>query len=85
MSSSPVWKVYDDKGKYQAACKQPEAAAAVVSIYSDGASIRWNHRKADTAWTEGVDGYAGESYDAVADACIRKLDEIRKAYLDYQR
>ena len=42
-------------------------------------------RKADTAWTEGVDGYAGESYDAVADACLRKLNEIRKAYGVNQR
>jgi len=85
VSTSPVWKVYDAKGKYQAACKQPEAAAAVVSLYSDGASIRWNHRKADTAWTEGTDGYAGESYDHVAEVCLAKLDEIRKAFLNYQR
>lgn len=85
MSHVPNWKVYDSHGKYQAACHQPEAAAAVVSLYSDGATIRWHHRKADTAWTEGVDGYAGESYDAVADACIRKLNEIREAYGVAQR
>lgn len=67
MAASPPFKVYDSRGAYQAACKEPEAAAAVVSLYGEGATIRNGHRKHDTVWTEGDDGDAGDSYDECAE------------------
>ena len=77
MSNVPSWKVYTPDGKYVAACKYPEDAAAVVASYGDGASIRWLHRKKDTVWTEGTDGSAGESYDACARICRLNLQAIK--------
>jgi hypothetical protein len=67
MAAAPFWKVYTAFGNYEAACKSPEIAAVVVSVLGDGATIRAGHTK--IVWTEGADGHAGESYDAVADAC----------------
>ncbi len=64
MAGTPRWKVYDKDNKYQASCKEPEAAGAVVALYGGGATIRDGHTK--VVWTEGTDGWAGESYDAVA-------------------
>jgi len=79
MAGSPQWKVFDAAGKYQAACKEPEAAAALMGFYGRGATIRWGHSKRDIAWTEGTGtgdplgtgecGLAGESFDFVAHAC----------------
>lgn len=70
MAQSPRFKVYDAAGVYQAACKEPEAAAAVVSIYGPGATIRAGHSKRDTVWVEGDDGDAGDSYDVVAERVL---------------
>lgn len=64
MASSPRWKVYDACKQYRAACHEIEAAAVLVSFYGDGSTIRSNHKR--TVWTEGVDGTASDSYDAVA-------------------
>ena len=85
MAGSPNWKVYDADGKYQAACKQSMAAAFLMNLYGDGATIRWGHKKRDIAWTEGADGIGSDSYDTVIDACERKIKEIREAYRNYQR
>lgn len=65
MAGSPRFKVYDATGKYQASCKEIEAAAAVVSFYGEGATIKDGHTR--VVWREGVDGDAGDSYDAVAE------------------
>ena len=72
MARSPRFKVYDANGVYQAACKEPEAAAAVVSLYGPGATIRTGHTRRNTVWVEGEDGdgEAGASYDAVADRVL---------------
>lgn len=65
MAASPDWKVYDSHGTYQAACKEVEAAAALVGFYGAGATIRWGHRL--VVWTEGSEEQpASESYDEVA-------------------
>lgn len=67
MASAPQWKVYDSTGNYQAACKEIEAAAALMGFYGNGASIRHGHDRSDVVWTEGEDErYASESYDRVA-------------------
>jgi hypothetical protein len=70
---SPAYKVYDSRGQYQAACKEPEAAAVLVSWYGDGASIRWGHAKSHTVWTEGTDGRAAESYDATTTTILGRV------------
>lgn len=68
MASAPRWKIYDAEGVYQSACKEPEAAACLVSFYGDGATIRDGH--AFIAWTEGRDGIAAESYDRTAEILL---------------
>ncbi len=82
--ASPRWKVYDGRSQYQASVKEPEAAAALLAFYGDGAKLCDGHG-GPTIWIEGepvaeaarfaaapaVFGRAGESYDAVAAACAR--------------
>ena len=69
MSGTPNWKVFTPHGNYIASCKLPEDAAAIVASYGEGAQIRFGHAKKDTAYTDGIDGNAGESYDEVAQIC----------------
>ena len=65
MAGAPIWKVYDPNGTYQAACKEGEAAAALVALYGDGSTVRYRHRR--LVWTEGKEECpAGESYDTAA-------------------
>ena len=77
MASAPIWKVFTPKGKYVAACKFIEDAAAVVASYGEGASIRYLHNKKDTVYTDGIDGCAGDSFDNVAEVATKKFGEIR--------
>ena len=64
MSTSPVWKVYDPDGTYQAATKEPEAALVVAALYGDGATIKRDHRL--EVWRQGVDSLS--AYDNYEDA-----------------
>ena len=67
MAASPRWKVYSAEGEYRAACRYIEDAAALVAALGQrGTTIRLGHRASATVWTDGVDGEAAESYDAVA-------------------
>lgn len=75
MASAPRFKVYSGAGIYVAACKDPTDAAAVVALYGSGATIRDGHRAADVVFTNGEDGDAGESYDAVAESVWAHLAE----------
>lgn len=71
MAASPIWKIYDADGAYQAACHEAEAAASLVSFYGAGASIRYGH--AARVWVEGEETQpAAESYDYVASQCWRR-------------
>jgi hypothetical protein len=85
MAQSPKWKVYDAGGTYQAACKEIEAAAALMGFYGDGATIRFDHAKSTTVWTEGNEQQpALEGYDYVAETAeLRRRDihavALRKA------
>lgn len=67
MAASPRWKVYDSEKRYQASCKEIEAAAALMGFYGDGATIRDNGAATNLiVWTEGAEGQpASESYDHV--------------------
>lgn len=82
MAGSPKWKVYDSEGKYQAACKEIEAAAALMGLYGDGASIRFDHGKWATVWTEGAENQSAyESYDFVAEIADKRQYEHHAASL----
>jgi len=78
MASAPQWKIFNPAGEYVAATKFAEDAAAVVGLYGDGAQIRLGHAKRYTVWTDGVDGSAGDSYDACAEVLIRRKEELRR-------
>ncbi len=74
MATSPFWKVYDAAGKYEAACKSPETAAAVVSLLGHGATIKGGH--GHIVWREGKERIsAGDSYDVVAETCHKRWYE----------
>lgn len=71
MAGAPKYKVFNADGVYQAACKEPEAAAVLVTFYGEGSTIRWDH--AFVIWTEGLDGNAGDSYDIAAESMNERL------------
>ncbi len=72
MAETPPWKVFNPSGVYIASCKHAEDAAAIVASYGDGAAI-W-YRRDFNVWTEGSEAVgAGESYDAVAKTCHRRM------------
>lgn len=81
MSSSPKWKIYRS-GKYVAACKHAEDAAALVSV--SGGTVKLNHRL--VVWMEGHETIsAGESYDRAAEimhdrAAAHARRQYAKAY-----
>ena len=81
--ASPQWKVYDSAGNYQSACKEVEAAAALMGFYGEGSTIRLGHSK--IFWREGVDGDGGCSYDLVAETVAERVmkyqfDAYQKAH-----
>lgn len=71
MAGSPIWKVYDSSKKYQASLKEVEAAAALVSFYGNGATIRYGHSR--VVWTEGSEAFpAGESFDLSSELAYKR-------------
>lgn len=77
MAAAPQWKVYDASGVYQAACKEIEAAACLVSLYGNGATIRRNHKQ--ILFTEGGDANAAVyGYDSVSEMVYRRLEAYRR-------
>lgn len=77
--ASPKWKVYDSLGRYEAACKSGEVAAAVVALLGPGAVIKADHSL--IVWREGKEEIsAAESYDTVAATIgFRVIEAARKA------
>jgi hypothetical protein len=71
MAASPQWKVYTPQGEYVASAKHTEGASLLMSLYGDGSTIRFDHRK--IVWTEGIDGNASQSYDYTAEQIHKKL------------
>ena len=69
MAAAPQWKVYDAQGSYQASCKEIEAAACLVSLYGEGATIRDRH--GPVVFTEGVD--QADGYDQVAALVLSRI------------
>ena len=79
MAQAPKYKVYDRFGGYVAAVKEIEAGAALMALYGDGSTIRLGHTKRNTLWTEGEDGQACESWDAVAKLAFERHRAISLA------
>lgn len=78
MAASPEFKVYGPDGDYRGALKDPSEAAAVVALLGFGATIRHGHAKRDTVYTNGPDGDASESYDAVAVIVWERLATLQR-------
>ena len=76
MAGAPRFKVFSPTGEYVASCKYPSDAAAIVAAYGEAAQIRDGHSKKHTLFTNGPDGDAGESYDAVAEHCFSVLASL---------
>ena len=75
MAASPRWKVYKDN-EYRAACHHVEDAAVLVAALGNGATIRGDHTKRSTYWTEGRESFsAAESYDRVAEVVHKRQAE----------
>jgi hypothetical protein len=74
MAGSPYLKLFNPQGEYVACFKHLEDAAALVSIYGDGAEIRDGHNKRNTIWREGSEDFsAGESCDRAADVMLDRM------------
>lgn len=71
MAAAPGWKVYDANGKYQASCKEIEAAACLAEFYAEGATVRRGHTKRDIVWV--YDEEPGASWDRIAEVVYDRL------------
>lgn len=76
MAKSPVFKVYH-RGEYLGCLKRAEDAAAVASLYGDGAQVRYGHDL--VVWTEGKEHVMAEnSYDLAAETIYGRVENIRR-------
>jgi len=84
MAAAPQIKIFDATGKYQASAHDYAAAACLMGLYGDGATIRLGHSKKETVWTQGIDGDATENYDCIYDAIYEwkrsQMDKHRELY-----
>lgn len=77
---TPRIKVFDAAGQYQASTHDYAAAACLMGLYGDGATVRLGHSKRDVIWTEGQDGSVADNFDHLAEV-IAAHDERVHAYL----
>ena len=71
MVGSSRWKVYSNDGEYLAACKYVLDAAAILGCHGiAGYTIRDGDYQ--VVWTDGADGVAGDSFDAVGDLVSKR-------------
>jgi NAD(P)H-hydrate repair Nnr-like enzyme with NAD(P)H-hydrate dehydratase domain len=76
MAGSPRWKVYDSKKRYQAACKEIEAAYQLVAWYGTGSTIRDHHKL--IVWTEGSETMTDAgNYDELAEIVHSRIKNRR--------
>jgi hypothetical protein len=50
MAAAPEWKIYNPRGLYMAATKEPAAALVLAEFYGHGSTVRLGHDL--VAWTE---------------------------------
>lgn len=79
--ATPRIKVFDAQGRYQASTHDYAAAACLMGLYGEGATIRLGHSKKDVIWTEGRDGSVAENYDLLSEVIDAHDAEVH-AYLD---
>jgi len=73
MAGTPRWKIYNAAGGYTAAVRHLEDGARLVAG-REGWTIRSEHAKRSTVWTEGSETQsAGESFDFVAELGVERL------------
>ena len=74
---TPQWKVITAEGVYMGSLHDATDAAVVIANYAGG-SVRYGHDKADTVWTQDVDGDAGESFDGAVELMFERFSAIRE-------
>lgn len=74
---TPQWKVFTAEGVYMGSLHDATDAAVVIANYAGG-SVRYGHDKADTVWTQDVDGDAGESFDGAVELMFKRLGKVRE-------
>lgn len=88
MSASPVYKIYTDSNEYIGCVKYLSDAAALVSLYPAGSTVRNGHSKKYTIWTNGIDMNASASYDASAEIMTERLEkfeeDVRRSNKEYE-
>jgi len=72
MAAAPPLKIYSSDNEYLASVKTLHYAVMFVSGVKGG-TIRLGHSKRDIIWAEGVDGKAGDSYDAAAELAASRV------------
>lgn len=78
---TPRIKVFDASGQYQASTHDYAAAACLMGLYGDGATVRLGHSKGDVIWTEGADGSVADNFDLLGEV-IQAHDERVNAAFD---
>jgi hypothetical protein len=73
---TPALKVLNPRGEYIAACVHVEDAAALLALNGEGSKIKLHGR---IVYTDGIDGHASDSYDAVGRIINNKLHAWRVA------
>lgn len=66
--ATPRIKVFDAYGQYQASTHDYAAAAVMMGLYGEGATVRLGHSKKDIVWIEGANGEAARNFDLVGEA-----------------
>lgn len=79
MANAPKFKVHDRAGKYQASCKEAEAAAALLATIYEGGFVRYGSTSGPKVYVDGQDGDTGESYDAAAQLMVARIN-----WMDWQ-
>lgn len=84
MAGTPRFKVFSPDGEYVASAKTPEVAAMVVGGL-DGGVIRDSSTNGPIVWTDGRDGFAGDSYNYVAEVVWQRIREAaNKRFAQYR-
>lgn len=79
--ATPRIKIFDAQGQYQASTHDYAAAACLMGLYGEGATVRLGHGKKDVIWTEGQDGRAADNFDLLSEV-IEARDARVAASLD---
>lgn len=69
------FRIYAANGELRGRALYAEDAAPMLALLGDGAKLHHDDALYDApVWIEGVDGYAYDSYDAVARAAVNRIN-----------